>query len=56
MKKLLIKHCSDPFRWYAGLIGQTVPFLADMGNEYKSREPDGFVNFVQYEDADIVDA
>jgi len=55
MKKLLIKQCPDPYRWYAGLIGELVEFLGDVGNEYKSREPDGYINFVQYEDAEIVD-
>lgn len=54
-KKLLIKQCPDPLRWYASLIGQTVPYLGDVGGEYKSREPDGYVNFVQYADAEIVD-
>lgn len=42
-------------RWYRDLIGQTVPFLGDVGTEYKSREPAGFVNFVQYEDAEIIE-
>lgn len=56
MKMLLIKQCPDKMRWYAGLVGENVPFLGDVGNEFKSREPDGYVNFVQYEDAEIVDA
>jgi hypothetical protein len=53
-KRLLIKQCPDPMRWYAHLIGQTVPFLGDVGNEYKSREPAGYINFVQYPDAEVV--
>lgn len=52
---LLIKQCADPMRWYARLVGQTVPYLGDLGNEYRSREPEGYINFVQYEDAEIVD-
>ena len=55
MKRLLIKQCPDGMRWYRGLIGQTVPFLRDVGDEYKSREPAGYINFVQYEDAEIVE-
>ena len=55
VQRLRITGCTDGMRWYASLIGQTVPFLGDVGNEYKSREPDGFVNFVQYSDAEIVD-
>lgn len=54
-KELLITGCRDPLRWYAGLVGQRVPYLGDVGNEYKSREPEGFVNFVHYKDAEIVD-
>ncbi|WP_143872547.1 hypothetical protein [Catenovulum sediminis] len=55
MKKLLIKQCPDPLRWYRRLIGQTVPFLGDVGTEYKSKEPEGYINFVQYEDAEIIE-
>lgn len=53
-QRLLIARCPDPMRWYAGLVGQAVPYLGDVGTEYKSREPDGYVNFVQYADAMIV--
>lgn len=57
MKKLLITGCKDHKRWYAGLIGQVVPYTGTMNNppEYRSREPDGRINFVQIEDAQIVD-
>jgi hypothetical protein len=55
VRALLIKQCPDPCRWYAGLIGQTVPFLGDVGNEYKSREPEGYINFVQYADAELIE-
>lgn len=55
MKVLLIKQCPDQMRWYADLIGQKVPFLGDVGGEYRSRELDGYVNFVQYADAEIVE-
>jgi len=55
MEVLLIKRCPDKMRWYANFIGQTVPFLGDVGNEYKSRESAGYINFVQYDDAEIVE-
>jgi len=55
MKKLLIKQCPDRMRWYADLVGQYVDYLGDVGDEYKSREQSGCTNFVQYEDAEIVD-
>jgi hypothetical protein len=54
-RMLLIKQCPDPMRWYARLVGQKVPYLGDVGNEYRSREPEGYINFVQYQDAEIVD-
>ena len=41
-------------RWYRDKIGQTVPFLGDVGSEYKSRETSGYTNFVQKADAEIV--
>ena len=43
-------------RWYSELVGERVPYLGDVGTEYKSREPAGYINFVQYDDADIVEA
>jgi hypothetical protein len=55
MKKLLIKKCPDSMRWYKDSIGELVDYLGDVGNEYKSREPAGYINFVQYTDAEIVE-
>jgi len=55
MKKLLINQCPDPMRWYAPLVGQYVEYIGDVGDEYKSREQSGLINFVQYDDAEIVD-
>ncbi len=54
-KALLIKSCSDRMRWYRDKVGQTVPYLGTFGSEYKSREDEGYINFVQLEDADIVE-
>jgi hypothetical protein len=54
MEKLLIKQCKDGHRWYADLVGQTVPYLGTVGTEYKSKEPAGYINFVQFEDAEVV--
>jgi hypothetical protein len=42
-------------RWYADMVGQTVPLLVVEATEYKSREPEGYVNFVQLGDANIID-
>ena len=54
MCKILIKQCPDGHRWYSNLIGETVPYLGDMGDEYRSREPVGYINFVQYRDGEVV--
>lgn len=52
---LLITGCKDSLRWYAGLIGQKVVNLGYVGNgEYRSRQPDGYINFVQAEDCETV--
>lgn len=56
-KELLITQCTDPLRWYAGKVGERVPYLGPAGADgHKSREPAGHVNFVQQQDAKIVDA
>ncbi len=56
MTQLLIKQCPDAQRWYSGMIGQRVPLLDDAGwGEYKSREPSGYINFVQHKDAEIIE-
>jgi len=54
-KMLKILKCSNSMMWYAGKVGETVPFIRDVGNEYLSREPSGLVNIVSYDDAVIVD-
>ena len=54
--QLQIVKFSDPAMWYAGLVGQCVPFLGEWrGEGYRSREPNGYVNIVRYADARIVD-
>ena len=55
MKALLITSSGDGMRWYADKVGETVPLLAIERTEYKSREDAGYVNFVQFADAKIVE-
>ncbi len=57
MQALRITRCTDGMRWYAGLIGKTVPFIRIVRNpdEYQSREPSGLTNFVQVKDAEIIE-
>ena len=52
--QLLITNCTDGMRWYSDLVGEKIPFLCDLTDEYKSRERDGYVNFVQYNDAVVI--
>ena len=54
-KALLITSRGDGMRWYADMVGQTVPLLAVERTEYKSREEAGYINFVQFADAKIVE-
>ena len=46
MKALRIIKCDDPYKWYASLVGEVVPLVDVETNEYKSKEPDGFINFI----------
>lgn len=55
MKMLRIKQCRDPLMWYAGMVGQDVPFCGQWPEAYKSREPAGYINRVEFDDADVVD-
>ena len=55
MEALLITSRGDGMRWYADKVGETVPLLAIERTEYKSREDAGYINFVQFADAKIVE-
>jgi hypothetical protein len=55
MKMLKITGCTDGHRWYASLQGFLVAFCGDTGSEYQSVEQGGYRNFVQYEDAEVVE-
>lgn len=54
-QRLLIKQKSSDRKWYDGLVGKTVPYLGDTGTEFKSRQREGYINFVQYEDCEIIE-
>ena len=55
MEALLITSKGDGMRWYADKVGEIVPLLAIERTEYKSREDAGYVNFVQFADAKIIE-
>ena len=56
-QELLILKCEDKSKWYADLIGCRVPLLSyeDGYYEYKSRDKGGYLNYVDKDDAIIVD-
>ena len=54
MQMLKIIKCSDGMRWYASKVGELVPYLGDSMGAYVSREDAGYLNFVQYEDAELM--
>ena len=54
MQMLKIIKCSDGMRWYASKVGELVPYLGDSMGAYKSREDAGYINFVHYEDAEVM--
>lgn len=55
MKNIKIISCNDSSKWYASLVGQVVPLLEVEEQEYKSREPSGFINFVAKVDAEVTE-
>ena len=55
MKNIKIISCNDSSKWYASLVGQVIPLLEEEEQEYKSREPSGFINFVSKVDAELTE-
>lgn len=55
MKMLRITGCSDSSMWYAGMVGQLVPLVTTWPEAYASLEPAGYINRVEFSDAEIVD-
>lgn len=52
-RELLIIKCSDSLMWYAGKVGQRVPYIRTIPSEgiHISREPAGYTNIVKMSDA-----
>ena len=55
-RMLRIIQCSDPSLWYAGLVGELVPYCGQWREAYASREPAGYINRVEFKDAEVVEA
>ena len=56
MTKILIKQCPDTMRWYRDKVGQLVDYVPryDSVEEFGSREPAGYINFVMRRDAELI--
>lgn len=54
MQMLRITQCRDPQMWYASLVGELVPYCGRWREAYKSLEPAGYINRVEFDDAEIV--
>lgn len=54
MFMLKIIRCRDPLMWYAGMVGSLVPYCGEWPEAYKSREPAGYTNRVEFSDAELV--
>lgn len=54
-KTILITGCTDAMRWYADKVGQSFSLLGADEHEFRTRQPEGYTNFVRREDAQIID-
>ena len=48
-----ITSCKDPQRWYADLVGEVWPVIAEEEIEYKCKGRDGYINFILKEDCEV---
>jgi len=55
MTKILVTGCHDPHRWYYEYVGYEFPYLGDGNGEYKTRQPNGYINFIQHEDSMLIE-
>lgn len=57
MTYIKIVSCTDGMRWYKSYVGQIADYLPkyDTENEYGSREPDGYVNFILKKDGELLE-
>lgn len=58
-QKILINSCRDPMRWYSDHIGKKFDLipdpLQDKHKEWRTRDTNGYINFVQFYDGEIVE-
>ena len=54
VRMLKIVRCHDPALWYAGQVGGYVPCLGLAHGQWRSKESDGYTNFIDEENARVV--
>ena len=54
MPNIKIVSCNDANKWYADLVGELLPLIRIEQDEYASIEPDGYINFVSKDDAEVM--
>ena len=54
---ILVEKCQDKLKWYSNYIGKKFILLDDPdydGTEWKTLQPDGYINFISTRDGKIV--
>lgn len=52
---VIIMSCKDPGMWYNTYIGDTFRILDEWSEVgYKVQQPNGFINFIKYEDSELI--
>jgi hypothetical protein len=54
MTYIRILKCNDPKKWYANYIGDLFLLIDEEAIEYKTRQPDGYINFVAKSDSVLI--
>lgn len=54
LRLLKVTRCQDAMMWYAKMVGEYVPYGGFQSEQWRSREPAGYVNFIEPEDARVV--
>jgi hypothetical protein len=54
VNRVRVTKCDDPKRWYYDHVGAEFDVLGDYDIEYKTRQKDGFINFILKQDCEVV--
>lgn len=47
--------CNDKLMWYSSMLGSTLYVVREDEDYFWCREPDGYLNIVKKEDAEVLD-